>query len=155
MDSDIIKIQTEAFDAGAYINQLTLADSSMGAVASFIGVMRDTNEGDEVTTMTLEHYPGMTEKALHAIIEQARHRWQLGRCILLHRVGPLLPSDQIVLVAVSSSHRKQAFQACEFIIDYLKNEAPFWKKETTSQGERWVEERKQDKDALKQWNESD
>ena len=148
---DIVRVQPEHLDAAAEIDRLSSADSGMGAVVSFIGTMRDLNEGTAVSAMTLEHYPGMTEAALNRIVVEARQRWQLGQVVVIHRIGELTPGDNIVLVAVSSSHRGEAFDACEFIIDYLKTRAPFWKKEVTADGERWVDERQSDDDAASQW----
>jgi molybdopterin synthase catalytic subunit len=148
---DIVRVQQQPLDATAEIERLSQADKAMGAVVSFIGTMRDINDGAAVESMTLEHYPGMTEKALMNIVSEARQRWQLGQVSVVHRVGPLLPGDNIVLVAVSSSHRGEAFDACEFIIDYLKTRAPFWKKEITADGERWVDERTSDEHAADQW----
>jgi molybdopterin synthase catalytic subunit len=147
-----VRVQTADFDAGAEIAALRRDDPRVGGVASFIGVVRDLNDGDRVAEMTLEHYPGMTEKALERIVEEAKGRWQVMDCTVIHRVGDLLPTDQIVLVAVASSHRGDAFQACEFIMDYLKTRAPFWKKERTPQGERWVEARASDDDAAATWS---
>ena len=123
----------------------------VGATVSFIGLMRDFNAGQAVQAMTLEHYPGMTEKALQAIVDQAGERWDLEAVRVIHRVGRLEPRDPIVLVAVASAHRGEAFRACEFIIDYLKTRAPFWKKEQTDDGERWVEARVQDREAERRW----
>lgn len=148
---DTIHILENAFDPTEEINRLSRSDKSMGAVVSFIGTMRDINEGDEVSSMTLEHYPGMTEKALQQIVKQARDQWALGQVTVIHRVGQIFPSDSIVLVAVSSAHRGEAFDACEFIIDFLKTRAPFWKKEVTDKGERWVDERAADNEAVNQW----
>jgi len=125
----------------------------VGAVVTFLGLMRDINEGDRVTTMTLEHYPGMTEKALVAIVDEAESRWDLEGVRVIHRVGELKPEDPIVLVTVASRHRGDAFRACEFIIDYLKTRAPFWKKEQTPKGERWVEARHSDQEAERRWEE--
>ena len=122
-----------------------------GAVASFIGQVRDLNDGSNVSSMTLEHYPGMTEKALAAIVEQAKQRWDIFDALVIHRVGTLQPTEQIVLVVVSGAHRGEAFAACEFIMDYLKTEAPFWKKEQTAEGERWVESRNSDDQARARW----
>lgn len=147
-----VRVQTEDFDAGFEINQLRSACKDVGAVVSFIGQVRDVNEGDEVSQLTLEHYPGMTEKSLEAIITQAKTRWNIMDVLIIHRVGTLQPCDQIVLVAVSGSHRGEAFAACEFVMDYLKTEAPFWKKEATSSGERWVEAKSSDDDARERWN---
>ncbi len=123
-----------------------------GAVVSFLGVVRRANEGEAVYAMELEHYPAMTEKALAGIVERARARWQLGDITVIHRVGRLLPGDQIVLVAVAASHRGEAFQACEFIMDWLKTEAPFWKKEDTPDGARWVDARDSDDEAKRRWD---
>ena len=145
------RVQHEDFDAGAEIARLRAGNPKIGAVASFIGVVRDLNEGADVATMTLEHYAGMTEKALDAIVAQARERWDLYDVLVIHRVGELKPTDQIGLVVVTSAHRGEAFAACEFVMDYLKTEAPFWKKETTPAGERWVEARDSDDAARGRW----
>ena len=128
---------------------------AIGAVASFVGVVRDTNDGSSVSGLTLEHYPGMTEKALLGIVEEASARWEVLGCTVVHRVGPLAPLDQIVLVLVASGHRGDAFAACEFIMDYLKTRAPFWKKEVTPQGERWVDARDSDDAAAARWQAPD
>lgn len=149
-----VRVQTEDFDAGFEINQLRMARRDVGAVVSFIGQVRDINEGDVVSQLTLEHYPGMTEKSLNAIIEQAKARWHIMDVLVIHRVGTLQPCDQIVLVAVSGAHRGEAFAACEFVMDYLKTEAPFWKKEVTPSGERWIEAKTSDDDAKARWNNS-
>ncbi|HSD41644.1 MAG TPA: molybdopterin synthase catalytic subunit MoaE [Burkholderiales bacterium] len=146
-----IRIQTEDFDAGAEIAKIRAGNPKVGAVASFVGVCRDTNDGDAVATMTLEHYPGMTEKALAKIVDEAIARWRVIDVIVVHRVGELKPTDQIVLVVVSGGHRGDAFAACEFIMDYLKTRAPFWKKEQTPEGARWVEARTSDDDAAERW----
>ena len=146
-----VRIQTQDFDAGAEIAALRRNNPKVGAVASFIGVCRDANEGDAVTTMTLEHYPGMTEKALEKIVVEAKVRWELMDVLVVHRVGELKPLDQIVLVVVTASGRGSAFAACEFIMDYLKTRAPFWKKEETPQGGRWVEARSSDDEAAQRW----
>jgi len=153
--TDRVLIQQEPFDTGAEIRQLIEADQAMGAVVNFVGVMRNMNEGETVSEMTLEHYPGMTEKALQVIIEEARERWHLGQVTVIHRVGKLRPSDEIVLVAVSAEHRGEAFDGCEYIIDFLKTRAPFWKKEKTAHGVRWVDERESDMAAVEQWNRQD
>lgn len=145
-----ILVQREDFDAGAEIRALA-GDASIGAVASFIGLVRDVNDGSAVATMTLEHYPGMTEKAIEGIVAQAKERWEVLDCTVIHRFGELEPADQIVLVAVASGHRGDAFAACEFIMDYLKTRAPFWKKEQTPQGTRWVEARATDDEAAGRW----
>jgi len=147
-----VRVQTEDFDAGFEINQLRKARKDVGAVVSFVGQVRDINEGDEVSQLTLEHYPGMTEKSLEAIIIQAKARWNIIDVLIIHRVGTLQPCDQIVLVAVSGGHRGEAFAACEFMMDYLKTEAPFWKKEATPSGERWLEAKTSDDDARERWN---
>lgn len=149
-----VRVQTEDFDAGAEINALRLARPDTGAVAAFIGQVRDMNDGSAVSAMTLEHYPGMTEKALQGIVDQALARWDIFDALVVHRIGELKPLDQIVLVAVSGGHRGEAFAACEFIMDYLKTEAPFWKKEQTPQGARWVDARDSDDSAKARWQET-
>ena len=146
-----VTVQTEDFDVGAQLNMLRLASPNIGALVSFVGQVRDINDGDSINTLTLEHYPGMTESALLAIETEAKSRWDILDSVIIHRVGTLKPLDQIVLVAVVSAHRGEAFKACEFIMDYLKTQAPFWKKEATKQGERWVEAKVSDDLALKQW----
>ena len=146
-----IRVQTEDFDCSREIAQLRAADPGIGAVVSFLGTVRDINDGAAVTAMELEHYPGMTEKALEEIVSQAKRRWDIVDALVIHRVGPLRPLDQIVLVAVASAHRGDAFAACEFIIDYLKMDAPFWKKEQTAAGARWVDARVADATALTKW----
>jgi molybdopterin synthase catalytic subunit len=146
-----IRIQTEDFDAGAEIAKLRAGNPAVGAVASFVGVCRDRNDGEPVATMTLEHYPGMTEKALEKIVDEALTRWKILDVTVIHRVGELKPTDQIVLVVVSGAHRGEAFAACEFLMDYLKTRAPFWKKEQTPGGGRWVEARAADDDAAARW----
>jgi molybdopterin synthase catalytic subunit len=146
-----IRIQTEDFDAGAEIAKLRAGNPAVGAVASFVGVCRDRNDGEAVATMTLEHYPGMTEKALAKIVDEALTRWKILDVTVVHRVGELKPTDQIVLVVVSGAHRGDAFAACEFLMDYLKTRAPFWKKERTPAGARWVEPRASDDDAAARW----
>jgi molybdopterin synthase catalytic subunit len=146
-----ISVQEADFDVGAEISALRTGNPQIGAVASFIGLVRDLNDGSNVAAMTLEHYPAMTHKALTAIVAEAETRWALLGCTVIHRVGALFPTDQIVLVAVASSHRADAFAACEFIMDYLKTQAPFWKKEQTPEGERWVESRNSDEAAAGRW----
>lgn len=146
-----VRVQHEDFDLGAEVAALRSGDAAVGAVASFIGTVRDVSHGTRVSTMELEHYPGMTEKALARIEAAARARWQLLGVTIVHRVGLLQPRDQIVLVAVASAHRGEAFAACEFIMDYLKSEAPFWKKEDTPEGARWVDARVSDDAALRRW----
>lgn len=146
-----ISVQTGDFDAGREMAALRVGNPKVGAVAGFIGVARDHNEGSGVSSMTLEHYPGMTEKALAEIVAQAQSRWKVLDCCVIHRIGRLEPTDQIVLVAVASGHRGDAFSACEFIMDFLKTRAPFWKKEKTPQGERWVDARGTDEAAAGRW----
>jgi len=146
-----VRITTEDFDAGREIAALRANDRRVGAVASFIGTVRDANEGATVSAMTLEHYPGMTEKALHAIVEEARGRFDILDALVIHRVGDLALADQIVLVAVTSAHRGGAFDACRFIMDYLKTRAPFWKREATPAGTRWVDARVSDDEAAARW----
>ncbi|MFZ5541521.1 MAG: molybdopterin synthase catalytic subunit MoaE [Pseudomonadota bacterium] len=148
-----VRVQREDFDAGLEIATLRARDPRVGAVASFIGVARDVNDGERVAAMTLEHYPGMTERALEDIVAQAKRRWDVIDILVIHRVGELKPLDQIVLVAVTGAHRGEAFAACEFVMDYLKTEAPFWKKETTPGGTRWVEARESDDAARDRWSE--
>jgi molybdopterin synthase catalytic subunit len=146
-----VRIQTADFDAGAEISALRRGNPEIGAVASFIGVCRDANDGASVSRMTLEHYPGMTENAIERIIAEARERWEVIDALVVHRVGEMKPTDQIVLVAVAGAHRGEAFAACEFIMDYLKTRAPFWKKEETPKGARWVEARASDDEAAQRW----
>ena len=146
-----IVVQNEAFDLAAEIAALYQTNPKVGAVASFLGLVRDVNAGQGVSAMTLEHYPGMTEKALADILEQARTRWEVLDACVIHRVGPLFPTDPIVMVAVASGHRGDAFAACEFIMDFLKTRAPFWKKEATPEGEKWVDARESDEHAAARW----
>jgi molybdopterin synthase catalytic subunit len=146
-----VRVQTADFDLSQEIAQLRANNPRVGAVVSFIGTVRDMNEGSGVNSMTLEHYPGMTEKALDSIVVQANQRWNLENVLVIHRVGALLPLDQIVLVAVSSAHRGEAFAACEFVMDYLKTDAPFWKKEQTPEGARWVDARETDTTRADRW----
>jgi molybdopterin synthase catalytic subunit len=146
-----VRIQREDFDAGAEIARMRADDARIGAVASFIGVARDRNDGTAVSALTLEHYPGMTEKAIGAIVARAKARWAVFEILVIHRIGELKPLEQIVLVVVTSSHRGDAFAACEFVMDYLKTEAPFWKKEATPEGERWVDARESDDAARSRW----
>ena len=148
-----VRIQTADFDAGHEIAALRAGDARVGAVATFIGTVRDVNDAASVSTLTLEHYPGMTEKALEAIVVEARGRFDILEVLVIHRVGTLAPTDQIVLVAVTSAHRGEAFDACRFLMDYLKTRAPFWKKETTPQGARWVDARTSDDEAAARWHE--
>jgi len=146
-----VRIQTEDFDVSRELALLRGGNRAVGAVAAFIGTVRDVNDDARVASMTLEHYPGMTEKALTVIVDAAKSRWDIIDALVIHRVGALAPSDQIVLVGVTSAHRGEAFSACEFIVDYLKTQAPFWKKEQTSAGARWVEARATDDEAAARW----
>lgn len=146
-----VRVQAEDFDLSTEVARLRAGDARVGAVAAFVGLVRDMNEGECISAMTLEHYPGMTEKALAAIVAEARARWALCDALVIHRVGPLKPMDQIVLVAVTSAHRGAAFAACEFIMDYLKTRAPFWKREETPGGGRWVDAREGDERAAARW----
>lgn len=152
MQKDFIRIQEKDFDLTTEVKSLRKDDPRVGAIVTFVGTVRDMNDGSQVRGMTLEHYPGMTEKSLEEIITQARARWDLYKTLVIHRVGPLLPEDQIVLVAVTSAHRGEAFAACEFIMDYLKTAAPFWKKEETPEGSKWVDARVTDDVAMARWN---
>jgi molybdopterin synthase catalytic subunit len=146
-----VVVQPESFDLNAEVAALYRSNPKVGAVASFLGLVRDLNEGQGVATLSLEHYPGMTEKALAKIVAEARQRWDLLDITVIHRIGSLCPGDPIVLVAVASSHRGEAFAACEFIMDFLKTRAPFWKKEATPEGERWVDARESDERAVSRW----
>jgi molybdopterin synthase catalytic subunit len=146
-----VRIQTQDFDLSTELKQLRQGDARVGAVAAFVGTVRDQNDGSQVSAMTLEHYPGMTEKSLEEIIQKAKERWDIYNVLIIHRVGPLNIEDQIVLTAVTSAHRGEAFAACEFVMDYLKTLAPFWKKEDTESGARWVDARLSDDEALKKW----
>lgn len=146
-----VRVQEADFDVGAELLALRAGDPRVGALASFLGLVRDLNDGASVSAMTLEHYPGMTEKALEEIVVEAKGRWDIYDALVIHRVGPLKPCDQIVLVAVTSAHRGEAFAACEFIMDYLKTKAPFWKKEVTADGGRWVDARETDDSAAARW----
>ena len=153
-----IRVQPQDFDVSTELAaqrsaaQVDAGGRGIGAVASFVGVVRDSNDGDSVATLELEHYPGMTEKSIAAIVEQAAARWPLSAVTVIHRVGRLLPGDQIVLVAVAGSHRGETFAACEYIMDFLKTRAPFWKKELTPEGERWVDARVSDESAAARWS---
>jgi molybdopterin synthase catalytic subunit len=146
-----VRVQEEDFDAGAEIARLRAGDARVGAVASFIGTVRDVNDDATVARLTLEHFPGMTEKALQAIVAEAKRRFDVYEVLVIHRVGELRPTDQIVLVAVTGAHRGEAFDACRFVMDYLKTRAPFWKKERTPEGERWVDARVSDDEAAARW----
>ena len=147
-----VRVQPGDFDAGAEMAAMRHGNAKIGAIASFVGVVRDLNAGADVAEMTLEHYPGMTEKALEKIVGEARARWDIYDALVVHRVGTLKPTDQIVLVVVASAHRGEAFQACEFLMDYLKTRAPFWKKEKTPDGGRWVDARTADDAAAERWS---
>ncbi|MDD2049101.1 molybdopterin synthase catalytic subunit MoaE [Pseudomonas putida] len=146
-----IRVQTEAFDPGVEVNAMHAANVGVGAVVGFVGYVRDFNDGQEVAGMFLEHYPGMTEKALAKIVVEAEQRWPLLKVEVLHRIGALDPGEPIVFVGVASAHRQAAFDACNFIMDYLKTRAPFWKKEQTGDGPRWVEGKQSDEDAAGRW----
>src|SRR2546423_7203533 len=146
-----VRVQAEDFDAGLEIARLRASDARVGAVAAFVGTVRDVNDAARVATLTLEHYPGMTEKALEAIVAEARQRFDIYDALVVHRVGTLQPTDQIVLVVVTSAHRGDAFDPCRFLMDYLKTRAPFWKKEQTPQGDRWVDARASDEQAAARW----
>ncbi|MBI4741489.1 MAG: molybdopterin synthase catalytic subunit MoaE [Betaproteobacteria bacterium] len=148
------RVQEADFDVGAELAALRQGDARIGAIASFVGVVRDINDGASVSgisEMTLEHYPGMTEKALEAIVAEAKARWEIFDALVIHRVGRLLPTEQIVLVAVTGAHRGETFAACEFVMDYLKTRAPFWKREVTPDGARWVDARETDESAAERW----
>ncbi len=147
----VVRVQTADFDIGAELERMRVRSPRTGALATFVGVVRDMNENKDVGGMFLEHYPGMTERAIEAIVDEARARWDIHGATVIHRVGQLVPTDQIVLVAVGSSHRGEAFAACEFIMDFLKTKAPFWKRETGSKGSRWVQARTSDDDAARRW----
>lgn len=146
-----VSIQTGDFDLQQEIAALRASDMRVGAVCSFIGTVRDRNDGSAVASMELEHYPGMTEKAIEAMIDEAHRRFDILGARVVHRIGLLQPLDQIMMVAVISAHRGQSFQACEFLMDYLKTQAPFWKKEQTPEGARWVDARVDDDAALARW----
>ena len=146
-----VRIQTADFDLSTEIAALRAGDLEVGAIVSFVGTVRDMNEGTQVNSMELEHYAGMTEKALADIIVEAKSRWSIHEALVIHRIGKMLPGEQIVLVAVTGQHRGEAFAACEFIMDYLKTAAPFWKKEATPAGEHWVDARSTDDEAMERW----
>lgn len=145
-------IQKEDFDLNKAIATLRAGNGKIGAIASFIGIARDINQHESVQGLVLEHYPGMTEKTLQKLIDQTKQRWNIFDALIIHRIGVLKPQDQIVLVAVSSEHRAEALQACQFVMDFLKTSAPFWKKELTVQGERWITPRESDMQAIKNWD---
>ena len=149
-----VRIQHADFDLSTELAQLRANQPGVGAVVSFVGTVRDMNEGSSVASMALEHYPGMTEKSIEHIVQQAHTRWDFFDALVIHRIGPLQPQEQIVLVAVTAAHRGEAFASCEFIMDYLKSEAPFWKQEQTPQGARWVDARSSDTTALAKWTTS-
>jgi len=151
MQPERVRIQTGDFDLAVEVAALRTGDAGVGAVASFIGTVRERSDGASIRRMELEHYPGMTERAIEAMIDAAMKRFDIRAARVVHRVGVLEVGEQIVLVAVSSAHRRPAFEACEFLMDYLKTQAPFWKKETTPEGERWVDARVADDAALARW----
>ena len=146
-----VRVQSEDFDMAREVAALRGSDCRVGAVAAFVGTVREVSDAAAVRTLTLEHYPGMTEKALARIVDEAKSRWDIYDVLVIHRIGELAPTDQIVLVAVTSAHRGEAFAACQFIMDYLKTQARFWKKERTADGERWVEARASDDEAAARW----
>jgi len=146
-----VRVQEADFDIGRELDALTHGRRDVGGLASFVGLVRDANDGHAIQSMTLEHYPGMTESALEDICAQASARWKVLDVLVIHRVGKLVPGDRIVFVGVASAHRGDAFEACEFIMDYLKTRAPFWKKEATPEGSRWVEARASDDEAAGRW----
>ena len=150
-----VRVQIEDFDVSQEMLALRKKNPKVGAVASFVGVVRDLNDGEDVSTLELEHYPGMSERALELIVNEAKTRWDIYDTLIIHRVGALQPLDQIVLVIVTSAHRGESFKACEFLMDYLKTRAPFWKKEQTSSGERWVEARGSDAEAAERWTQGE
>jgi len=147
----MIRIQEDIFDTAREVEALIAGRSDIGAVVTFVGHVRGRDEGEEITAMTLEHYPGMTEAQLQDIERQARARWPLDACLIVHRVGRMLPGEPIVLVATASAHRRAAFEAAEFLVDWLKTRAPFWKREETPSGDRWVEARHEDEAAARRW----
>lgn len=151
MSSARVSIQTGDFDLQQEVMALHAGDRRVGAICSFIGTVRDRNDGSDVSAMELEHYPGMTEKAIEAMIDEAQRRFDIFGARVVHRIGMLEPTDRIMMVAVSSAHRGQSFEACEFLMDYLKTQAPFWKKEQTPDGARWVDARVADDAALARW----
>ncbi|MEO5693126.1 MAG: molybdopterin synthase catalytic subunit MoaE [Usitatibacter sp.] len=146
-----VRVQQEDFDVGRELDALARGNNDVGGLASFVGLVRDANDGSNVSGMTLEHYPGMTERALEDICAQADARWKLLGLVVIHRFGSLVPGDRIVLVGVASAHRADAFEACEFIMDFLKTRAPFWKREDTATGSRWVEAKASDDEAAGRW----
>lgn len=148
---DLVSVQAEDFDVGTEIAKMRIGHPQVGAIASFVGTVRDVNEGSGVRTLTLEHYPAMTQRSLEGIVQQARARFNVLAIRVIHRYGTLSPTDQIVLVVAAGAHRGEAFAACEFVMDYLKTSAPFWKKEHTLEGERWVEARASDDEAASRW----
>ena len=146
-----VSIQTQDFDVSQELTALRAGDARVGAVCTFVGTVRERNDGSSVASMELEHYPGMTEKSISAMMDEARKRFDIYAARVIHRVGLLHPQDQIVMVAVTSAHRGMSFQACEFLMDYLKTQAPFWKKQVTPEGARWVDARVSDDQALARW----
>lgn len=151
MSATYVNVQTEDFNIGELSEQVRADDATSGAIVTFTGIVREMEQGDQLEALYLEHYPGMTEKALESIVDQARERWDLGNVVVVHRVGTLGLNANIVFVGVGSAHRDNAFQAACFIMDYLKRDAPFWKKEITNVGETWVEQKKTDLDAAEDW----
>jgi molybdopterin synthase catalytic subunit len=154
-DNEMIRVQKEDFDVGAELQRLESKSTAIGGVCSFVGLVRGERKGDGASKMTLEHYPGMTEKALGEIVEEAQKRWPLEDALIIHRYGSLKPGDRIVMVATASAHRQAAFDGCQFLIDWLKTKAPFWKLEETNGESQWVEARNLDDQAAERWNKSD
>ena len=149
--STTIRVQREDFDVGAELDALSRGKTTIGGITSFVGLVRDIAGGQTVHAMTLEHYPGMTERELHRIADEAQRRWPLDALVIIHRYGRLAPGERIVLVATASGHRAAAFDSCHFLIDWLKTKAPFWKLEETPQGSRWVDAEASDEAAAKRW----
>ena len=144
-----VRVQSAPFDAGAELNSFSADHTTVGAIVSFTGIVRDTD--GSLQEMLIEHYPGMTEKAIAGIVDQAMDRWELADALVIHRYGPLKPGEQIMMVATASAHRAAAFEAADFLMDYLKSRAPFWKKEVTAEGANWVAAKDADEDALSRW----
>ncbi len=151
----MIRVQTETFDIGREIDALKAGNTAIGGIACFVGTVRELSGGAAVSAMTLEHYPGMTEKALEEVEQEARQRWPLEAALIIHRYGRLEPGDDIVLVITASAHRQDAFDACQFLMDWLKTKAPFWKLESSQEGESWVAARDSDDDAASRWQNED
>lgn len=151
----MIRVQAEAFDIGLQIGAFCAGRTDLGGIATFVGLVRDIHDGTAVSAMTLEHYPGMTERQLETIDKEARERWPLLDTLIIHRYGRMLPGEPIVLVATAAAHRAPALEACAFLIDWLKTQAPFWKLEETREGDHWVEARASDDAAAARWRQDD